>query len=417
MQVVVLAGTSGSRFFPVTETIPKALLPVGNRKLITYLLASLCRCGARRIVIATTARFAEAMRAAVKADADLGYGDVEVKVVDEMSGSYGALRDVATGSVLCVSGECALGSRAVSRLVEAHSLRCPDCTMLLSKTDKDDEIFAMKDHRVLMKTTVVELEERRGVLRLPKGLLRRAPQLVVTRDLTDVHAYVLEMKSLSFDASASLRGEVVPELAQRYAKEMIPADEDHDLEASELYAKLMADSDTLAPRGAFAVIAEDQEEEDDDPVGADFARRVRSVASYAALCRRVVARASNSSLKPRGKLNKRDGSLVGESSTLGDKAQVKHTTIGMRCVVGVKVKINNSVIFDDVTIHDGAVVQKSIVCSGAVIGHNANLNDVQVGPGAIVPPNAILKQEAVTNDDEPEEHSSDDDQEVTGLVT
>ena len=35
-QAIILAGGRGSRMYPLTENIPKALLPVGNRPLIWY---------------------------------------------------------------------------------------------------------------------------------------------------------------------------------------------------------------------------------------------------------------------------------------------------------------------------------------------------------------------------------------------
>ena len=44
-QVVILAGGNGNRMYPLTEEIPKCLLPVANRPLLSYQLELLERVG------------------------------------------------------------------------------------------------------------------------------------------------------------------------------------------------------------------------------------------------------------------------------------------------------------------------------------------------------------------------------------
>lgn len=44
-QVIILAGGKGNRMYPLTEDIPKFLLPVANRPLISYQLELLERVG------------------------------------------------------------------------------------------------------------------------------------------------------------------------------------------------------------------------------------------------------------------------------------------------------------------------------------------------------------------------------------
>lgn len=41
LQAVVLAGGPGSRMYPVTESTPKGLVPMGNRPLISFILQNL----------------------------------------------------------------------------------------------------------------------------------------------------------------------------------------------------------------------------------------------------------------------------------------------------------------------------------------------------------------------------------------
>ena len=54
---VILAGTAGSRLFPLSEDLPKVLLSVANRPILWYILTALRRLGSCRVVVVTTGRF------------------------------------------------------------------------------------------------------------------------------------------------------------------------------------------------------------------------------------------------------------------------------------------------------------------------------------------------------------------------
>ncbi|KAJ8604288.1 hypothetical protein CTAYLR_002500 [Chrysophaeum taylorii] len=447
---VILAGTSGeSRFFPITEGLPKAVLPVGNRPLVTYLLRTLLvKCGVARCVVVTTSRYERAVRGAV---AD--FRNADVAVVDEMVGSAGAVREALSNDeglrqcreVLVVSGECCLGFRSVLRLVETHRLQGVDCTMLVRRgTDdaEDSEVMVLSGDRVADKVSAMELdddaEDGEGRIRVAKALLRRSPRLVVRTDLLDVHAYVFSKEALlgaieNGGPSQSLRADVVPGLATAYFR----APPEDLVEGYDLYERMMADDDddggggggSIRPRGVVAVVAKEprqqqqqpraqqreggdaeEKEEDDDPVGAEFVARIRSIGAYAQLCRHVVARA-NLTFPLDGKILKRDGALVGPDARLGEKVTLKNTTIGARAVIGTRCKINNSVVFDDAVIEEGCVVQNSIVCKRATVKTKSNLNEVQVGEAAVVPANSQLKQEAFTAGSFGDDDDDDDDDE------
>jgi NDP-sugar pyrophosphorylase family protein len=52
MKAVVLAGGQGNRLRPYTFTVPKPLLPLGDRPLLSYIIAQLARCSITDIVLA-----------------------------------------------------------------------------------------------------------------------------------------------------------------------------------------------------------------------------------------------------------------------------------------------------------------------------------------------------------------------------
>jgi len=52
VKAVILAGGQGSRLRPYTFSVPKPLLPLGDRPLLEYLIAQLARCSVADIVLA-----------------------------------------------------------------------------------------------------------------------------------------------------------------------------------------------------------------------------------------------------------------------------------------------------------------------------------------------------------------------------
>ena len=51
MQAIILASGRGTRFRPITDSIPKPLLPLANRPLLEYLLSSLAQAGCTKIFV------------------------------------------------------------------------------------------------------------------------------------------------------------------------------------------------------------------------------------------------------------------------------------------------------------------------------------------------------------------------------
>ena len=90
-RVLVLAGGLGTRLRPLTESLPKVLVPVRGRPFIDYLLEELARQGARRFVL-SVGHLAGAVEAHLGDGGRLGC-EVRYAREDAPLGTGGAIRD------------------------------------------------------------------------------------------------------------------------------------------------------------------------------------------------------------------------------------------------------------------------------------------------------------------------------------
>jgi mannose-1-phosphate guanylyltransferase len=124
---MVLAAGFGTRLRPLTEELPKALVPLGDRSVLEHILAAIRRAGIERIVV-------NAHHLAGRFDAaSLGVTlVVEEHILGTAGGVAGAADGLGGGDVLVYNGDI-LADVDVSALRAAHGQAIPFSTLALAE--------------------------------------------------------------------------------------------------------------------------------------------------------------------------------------------------------------------------------------------------------------------------------------------
>ena len=137
MRAVVLVGGFGTRLRPLTEDIPKPLLPVGQRPIIEHVVRSLAAGGVTEVVLALGFRpdaFRDAYPSGTCAGVPLRYA-VEPEPLDTGGAIAFAARAAAIDETFVVVNGDILTDLDVWRLVELHRERGGEATLHLTPVE------------------------------------------------------------------------------------------------------------------------------------------------------------------------------------------------------------------------------------------------------------------------------------------
>ncbi|KPK63985.1 hypothetical protein AMJ83_04785 [candidate division WOR_3 bacterium SM23_42] len=144
MNAIILAAGLGERMKPVTDRIPKPLLPVVNQRLIDININHLLRNGIKRIGINLYHK-----HELIREYLDQYQDQVFTVVEDELKGTGGALlnfRDFLTEDFLILSGDV-LSDIRLTEIIDFHKTHDPIATLVLVK-HKGTEFSFGKDNRI-----------------------------------------------------------------------------------------------------------------------------------------------------------------------------------------------------------------------------------------------------------------------------
>lgn len=251
-QAIILAGGSGMRLYPLTETQPKSLLPIDNHPLMYYPLMLLERSGFSQVIVVT----AEDMVSEVgqylaheykgKISIDLVAVDGELETAEVLR----VIQDkIHTAHFFVLSGDL-VTDVVIHNLADVHRIENAHMTMLLKDTTpavavvpkpkttkaskkkkprRDDEMkdcigilspAGARSHtgsaRVVMLSPGIFLEEQ---VELSKSLLKRQHEMTLHTNFFDAHFYIFSHAILDLlnerKNLMSIKADVVPFLIAR----------------------------------------------------------------------------------------------------------------------------------------------------------------------------------------------------------
>ncbi|XP_004363534.2 eukaryotic translation initiation factor 2B [Capsaspora owczarzaki ATCC 30864] len=433
-QVVVMAAGSGSRMYPLTEGIPKALLPVANRPLIWHSLKLLESTGFQDIIVVAQRAWATQIYNAIN-ECKLDKIVPEVIGVDAEIGTADSLRIIREKikkDFIVVS--CDLISDVPIHLIaDLHRQRDASVTMLVAEPPVNDaplpDAKAKKapvdegtrdfigidaeSKRLLYFAAEADVDED---FKIRKAVLMRYPRMDVTTKLLDGHFYIFRRWILDFlmeerhQHISAIKGELIPflvrkQFSRRKRREVVdPPSDEIDLQA---YA-ILDDNDKHAySMSSTPIDTSDAVRCHVFQMKDGFCARVNTLASYLEINRnppklefqgaKPEPQSSPSVAPNRPGAQTGSDSIVKDDVVIGDKSLIKKTIVGSKCKIGANVKLVNCLLMDNVTVQDGCNLQSVVVCTNAVIQAGCTLRDCQVGFGHTVPAGTDAKNEALVS--------------------
>ncbi|MHA1770835.1 MAG: NTP transferase domain-containing protein [Candidatus Thorarchaeota archaeon] len=139
IQAVILAAGEGIRLRPITQQIPKALIPLGGKTLLQRLLVTFEECGITRVAIGTGWK-GNLIKDMVN-DLDLS---MDVQVVDVPNYEVGPLQTLVTTSralppepTLLCPVDYVVSSKILNLALSGWSLAQPDCILQLAVSESN----------------------------------------------------------------------------------------------------------------------------------------------------------------------------------------------------------------------------------------------------------------------------------------
>nr|XP_011762258.1 translation initiation factor eIF-2B subunit gamma isoform X3 [Macaca nemestrina] len=416
-QAVVMAVGGGSRMTDLTSSIPKPLLPVGNKPLIWYPLNLLERVGFEEVIVVTTRDVQKALCAEfkmkMKPDIVCIPDDADMGTADSLRYIYPKLKT----DVLVLSCDL-ITDVALHEVVDLF--RAYDASLAMLMRKGQDSLEPVPGQKGKKKKTV-EQRDFIGVDSTGKRLLFMANEADLDEELV-IKGSILQ-KSIT-----SIRSELIPYLVRKQfssaSSQQGQEEKEEDLKKKELKSldiySFIKEANTLnlAPYDACWNACRGDRWEDLPRsqvrcyvhiMKEGLCSRVSTLGLYMEANRQVPKLLSalcpeeplvHSSAQIVSKHLVGVDSLIGPETQIGEKSSIKRSVIGSSCLIKDRVTITNCLLMNSVTVEEGSNIQGSVICNNAVIEKGADIKDCLIGSGQRIEAKAKRVNEVIVGSDQ-----------------
>lgn len=338
MKTVIMAGGFGTRLRPLTQSLPKPMVPVANLPMLHHIVNLLKKHNLKDYV--TLLYFQpEEIRNYFKDGSDFGV-KMNYMIAEADYGTAGAVKyaeEFYKGSrVLVISGDV-LTDFDLTAAIKYHEEKQAKATIVLTRLEDP------------LQYGVVITDDAGRISRF----LEKPTWGEVFSDTINTGIYILE-----------------PEVFDR-----IPAGESFDF-SQNLFPGMLQDKEPL-----YGYVAE------------GYWRDIGNLSEYQKSHQDILH--EKVGIETESNKHQRDGATVwlpkrfhvdedahvegkvilGEDAEIATGATVRNSVIGDRCKIGENAKVENSVVWRDTEIESGAHVSQAIICNNVLIEKNVNVNE------------------------------------------
>ncbi|CAF1284433.1 unnamed protein product [Rotaria magnacalcarata] len=448
--VILYAG--GNNRLSTDLSLPKPLLPVGNRPLIWYnlqIIQSHPALASSVLLILTSSQSRQVLddylstlnityELIVYRQHHESTSDDQQQAQDEL-GTLDILRScysrIRTESI-CLFTCDLYGKVNLTPLINMFRVRDASICMLLLKTTTSSTTgkeslvqpgqkvkytaepeFYTVDQSTNSVTSIRLKADLDEYFPLKQNILAKYPRTIIRTDLVDAHLYLIKKSCLDIaicSKYSSFRKEFLPKMIRQMAtgqslevlisttankKMMIrqtTTDLDDHTDLSRLLEQYNCDNKQIRG-GCYYSINETQ------------VFRVKNVLSYLEANRQASSQIlsfTNEDITFKDRLEQIQISpdcVVGDGHEIGKRTTIKRTIIGKNCRIEDKCKIINCVLLENVYVKEGVTLQNSILCSRSTIGSKSEILNSIICSNQQVEGNRKLNGETVS----PASHESD----------